>query len=153
MIEPFIVKTQSWEKVDPFSFFGRDAQALLEACKTVYENQHGNGRYKECYRSPFRPTFEEIRKNYPGVRGFELIRLRKKIVAEWEDGNPCELAKEKHSYQEWQRFMDKQFRIIYGIAKRHHLHIDWHGKDSVVCCPDLWTIFKNHRDVARIHCS
>lgn len=31
---------------------------------------------------------------------------------------------------------------LYGIAKLHHVHVNWRGNDSI-CQPDRWDVYKN----------
>ena len=45
----------------------------------------------------------------------------------------------------------RQFRVIYGIARRHHIRLDWDGRDKYTCMPDRWEIYKNGKHIGRIN--
>jgi hypothetical protein len=133
-------------RIVPTDLFGNDADRLLAACEKAFDN--ALHKYKGCYRSPSRPTLTEVRLfSYESTLGVAY----RAALDKWKADEPDEAAKEESSRKEWEMQRDKQFRIIYGIARRHHLHLHWHGNDSS-SCPDQWTIYKNGKSIARIYC-
>lgn len=58
---------------------------------------------------------------------------------------------DRQACKEWETMNSKQFKIIYGIAKRYGLYLRWHGNRNP-CCGDQWEIYKNHVQIARIYC-
>lgn len=146
---PNIINLGNGNIVNPAEIFGKDAKRLMAACETAFHNSLPGACYKSCYRSPIRPTLKDISKMH---KEESLGRAYRKAVEEWEVANPEEIAKEQASRKVWETMLDKQFRIIYGIARRHGLYLDWHGKGKAACCPDQWTIYKHNEPIARIYC-
>lgn len=146
----YIVNVDNDTIVNPTEIFGKDANRILEACYSAYRNWLH--KYEGCYRSPFRPTLNDVRKTGNFSKGESLIAIYRTTLDAWESANPKEVAKEQISCKEWENNRDKQFCIIYGIARRHGVYVDWHGTGSVVCCGDQWTIYKHNKRIARIFC-
>ena len=132
------------ERLNPTELFGNDATKLFEACKIVMENWLHP--YADCYRANY-PNMSEIRKEV-GTDNFAA--KFKAFMKQWYAQNPDEALKEISSRKEWEENRDKQFRIIYGIAKRHRLYLKWHGNNDVACCGDEWEIYKNNQAIGRI---
>lgn len=151
MGKTYIIDAYTLNPINPAEIFGKDAKRLLKACDTVFKNWLTSGQYEGCYRARSRPTLEDVRKNVSKVDN--IMDAYKAAMAEWETANPEEVAKEQASRNEWEKKRDKQFRIIYGIARRHGLYLEWYGVNGVACCGDRWTIYKQKKCIARICCS
>ena len=149
---PYIIDVDTFTPVDPAEIFGKDANRLLEACNKAFHNWLSSGEYEGCYHSPSRPTLRDIRKIHDSSKGETLFATYESVMTEWETANPEEVAKEQLSRKEWEENRDRQFRIIYGIARRHGLYLDWHGHSSGSCCGDQWTVYKHNNRIARICC-
>lgn len=149
---PCIINVDTFTLVNPAEIFGKDANRLLKACNSAFHNWLPSGKYEGCYRSPSRPTLRDVRETINISKGDSLIAAYKAAMVAWESANPEEVAKEHLSRKEWEDNRDKQFRIIYGIARRHGLYLDWHGTSSAACCGDQWTIYKHNERIARIYC-
>lgn len=55
-----------------------------------------------------------------------------------------------NSFGHQKRFSnEKLFKIVYGIARRHHLYLEWCGK-GCACEPDRWEIYKKGKRIGRI---
>jgi len=80
-----------------------------------------------------------------------LTRFCEEFMPDFGVPTQEEEAKEKTSRREWEEQRDKQFRIVYGIAKRHGLYLKWDG-NSNPCCGDRWEIFRNGECIGRIQC-
>ena len=148
MEKPNIVDIKTKTIIDPTKLFGKDANRLLKACNIAFENGLLSNQYKGCYRSFSHPRLEDVRKKFNSAEGENLAVAYKIALAEWESANPKEATKERKSRENWEYNRDKQFRIIYGIAKRHGLYIRWLG--TQFC--DQWTIYKRNEPIARIYC-
>ena len=72
-------------------------------------------------------------------------------MKKWYDEHPEEAKKEQASRKKWEKDRDKQFYIIYGIAKRHGLYLKWHGNDAPRC-GDMWDIYKGAKLIGKIYC-
>ena len=145
--------------IDPAEIFGKDTSRIIKAFDKVLD--HWLYPHQGCYRSPYRPTCEKVRKEINlSKENIESIAIEILIDAidllaaymaandAWEATNPEEVAKEQLSRMEWESNRDRQFRIIYGIAQRHGLFLEWHGYG----CGDQWTIYRHHKPIARIYC-
>ena len=147
---PYIINVETFTIVDPAEIFGKDANRLLEACNRAFHNWLR--KYEGCYRSPSRPTLGDVRKTLNISNGDSFFAAYKAAMTAWESANPKEVAKEHLSRKEWEEIRDKQFRIIYGIARRHGLYLEWHGTSSAACYGDRWTIYKHNECIARLCC-
>lgn len=145
---PEIVCLKTKERINPSEIFGKDADRLLKACAKIFENSLYP--YEGCYKSLFRPTLREVRA-LAITEGKNLALVYRDMVKAWEEENPEEIAKERLSREEWENNYQKQFRIIFGIAKKHRLHLEWHGEDSP-SFGDRWTIWQKKERFARIYC-
>lgn len=134
--------------IDPTDLFGKDTQRLFDACNKVMHDWLY--KYDGCYIPSGRPTLFELFKTVSSSDRTARMTVCKSIQEEWNLSHPEDREKEINSRKEWERNHDKQFRIIYGIAKRHVLYLEWHGNDSVAPCGDQWTIYKDHERIARI---
>ena len=143
-----IMNLRNYVTIDPADLFGKDAARLLTACEKAFH--HKLRPYEGCYRSPSRPRISDSRKN--ASEGTSFIAFYRAALAKWEKENPEEVQKEQESRKAWEAERDKQHRIIFGIAKRHGIYLQWHGKSSAACCPDQWTIYRKHESIARICC-
>ena len=152
MGKPYIIDPDTHTIIDPAEIFGKDAKSLLTACHNAFRNWLPSNEYEGCYRSPSRPTLRDLRKTISISGGDTLSAAYKAAMDAWESANPEEAAKEQLSRKEWENNRDKQFRIIYGIARRHGLYLDWNGTGKAACCGDQWTIYKHHERIARICC-
>lgn len=130
------------------SLFGKDAKHLSNACRMVMHNWLYP--YEGCYRANH-PKLSELRKTLSIPDGSNFITEYKAFLAKWYEKHPDEKAKEEQSLKEWEARRDKQFRIIYGIARRHGFYLKWHGNANP-CCGDQWEIYKEHERIARICC-
>lgn len=130
------------------SLFGKDAKQISDVCRNVMHNWLYP--YDGCYRAD-RPKLSELRRSLFIPDGSNFITEYKAFLIGWYENNPDEKAKEEQSRKEWEKRRDKQFRVIYGIARRHGLYLKWHG-NSNPCCGDQWDVYKNHEQIARICC-
>ena len=142
-------RNSSDRKIDASIIFGSDSEKLLNACYQVY--QDWLYPYAGCYHSPSRPTFSDARALTNVLKDESVGSILKSLIFEWKEDHPEEFAKEQHSRKEWEENHDKQFRIIYGIAKRHGLYLEWLGVGSP-CYGDQWIVYKNKKEIACIHC-
>jgi len=139
------LKTQT--PIEPTELFGMSAKRLMAACNKVMDYELHP--YAGCYRAPNRPRAHDIylNRNPNETFGSQL----KAAMTKWRDENPEEFAKEEASRKEWEFEREKQFRIIFGIAKRKGLYMKWYGEGSCVCMPDQWEVCKNGESIARIY--
>ena len=70
-----------------------------------------------------------------------LLRACKNAFENW-------LSEGKYDREEWEKNRDRQFRIIYGVARRHGAYVEWNGTES----PGQWTIHKHNEIIAHIYC-
>lgn len=139
---PHLLNLDTMKVMDPAELFGKDSKRLLAACDATFKNWLRP--FDCCYRSPSRPYLNAIRKDCTG----DVAKTYKAAIAEWEESHPEEAAKERLSRKDWEAQRDKQFRIIYGIARRHGLYLEWHGPS----CGDQWTVYRHGKPLARICC-
>ena len=120
--------------------FGNDTQLLLEACEKAMNN----------WLYPYADCYSAIRKFRESSfwKGVGLCKAYKDFL----DANPVESQKVEASRRKWEEQCAKQFRIIFGVAKRHGMYIHWHGNDLAACCGDRWTVYKKNQPIARIQC-
>ena len=120
---------------------GKDVKKLTTACENIMHNWLY--RYDGCYFSPSRPRPSRFRRQ-EGVSFRELTEI-------WMEENPDEVEKEKESRGKWEQNRDRQFKIVYGIAKRHGLYLEWCGNGSV---PegDRFLVYKNQDVIAKLQC-
>ena len=130
------------------SLFGKDAARLSKACYNALHNSLHP--YNGCYRAN-RPSLFQMRNDLVVPEESTLISEYKRFLERWYAEHPEEAEKERLSRESWEMYRDKQFRIIYGIAKRHGFFLKWHGNGNP-CCPDQWDVYKEHQQVARICC-
>ncbi|MCI8396766.1 MAG: hypothetical protein HFJ52_03705 [Clostridia bacterium] len=130
------------------SLFGKDAKPFSDACRKVMHDWLYP--YDGCY-SANHPLASELRRILSVPEGSNFITEYKAFLAKWYEENPDEKEKEERSRKEWEAQRDKQFRIIYGIARRHGFYLKWHG-NSNPCCGDQWEIYRKHERIARICC-
>lgn len=141
------------EVIKPEALFGKDAERMYEACKKAFHNSLRP--YEGCYIPAGLPKVMEIGMQLEKQKGCKpTIRDIKEALDKARESfyneHPKELKAYVDSRQNWEYERDRQFRIIYGIAKRHHLSVDWYGKDKSCCCPDQWEILKNGKSIGRI---
>ena len=126
---PWIRDSRTAELIDPTLLFAKEANTLLGACHKVYEGWLH--QYKGCYLP-----------NYP-----KSVTSMSAYI-KWLKENPDEQEKIKASRAEWKREYDRQFRIIFGIAKRHGLYLK--QREYYV---EQWLVYRDHEVVAVIHCA
>lgn len=143
-----IMNLINYEAINPEALFGKDAQRMLNACDKAKRNWIHP--YDGCYRANY-PGITELKKILVIPEGSSFGTECKAFLKQWYAEHPEEEAKEKASRKEWENQRDKQFKIIFGIAKRHGLYIKWHG-NSNPCCGDQWDVYKNNQRIARICC-
>ena len=134
--------------INPESLFGKDTIRLSEACyRALHNSLHP---YDGCYRAN-RPSLFQMRKALVVPEGSTFTAECKRFLEQWYADHPDEAEKERLSHKNWEMHRDKQFRTIYGIAKRHGFFLKWHGTSNP-CCPDQWEVYKGHQHIARICC-
>ena len=111
------------------TILGNDTERLLEACAQVTYN----------WLYPYEGCFRVKGLYVPGMFPHEY----KEALEKWYSEHPEDKARYDASRKDWEAERDRQFRIVYGIMKRHHLFILWHGSGHVCVCGDRWTIFRN----------
>ena len=80
------------------------------------------------------------------IAGFINTRPYPPFIKMWLKEHPEEKRKMELSRKEWEAKRDKQFRIVYGIAKKHHIYMEWCGKETSSCGDD-WVIKKNGEEI------
>lgn len=123
--------------------FGKDAAKAEELCKTIFHyGLYGN---RKLYKAPH-PNLSEL-KDLSTLWNMSLHDT----LLRWQTINvPDELAKQQCEESANHDKIQKAFRSLYGIAKRHHVKITWHGESCVACEPDRFTVFKNGKEIAKI---
>lgn len=130
------------------AIFGSDTNRLLRACKAIMHDWLYP--YEGCYCAPH-PNFKEVREMLGKyVNGAQFIKERKKILDVWYNEHPEEAKKEEMSRKQWKHRRDKEFKTVYGIAKRHGVYLLWYGKDGACQCGDQWEVLKGHESIGRI---
>lgn len=143
-------RNSSDRKIDPTPLFGKDSERLLNACYQVFQNwlyPHAG-----CYHSPSHPRWSDAQSLAKVLKDESVGSVFKSLIAEWKEDHPDEFAKEQLSRKVWEANRDKQFRIIYGIAKRHGLYLEWLGTGGSPSYGDQWIVYKNKKEIACIHC-
>ena len=148
-MRPYAYNVNKECRVDLQPLFGNDLGKLLYACERVYKNWLYP--YEGCYRAEGRPSSVELHERIIVPKGSTFAREARKAIYQWYEEHPDEKAKEMASKKRWEAERDKQFRIIYGVAKRHRLHIDWYGNGSP-SYGEQFGIYKNQKCIAIICC-
>ena len=65
--------------------------------------------------------------------------------------DPEEIKKIQESKKALEAENQRQFRIVYGIAKRNNVRVKWGGNSSV-SCGDRWELYKFKKRIGRIEC-
>lgn len=138
-VEPSVIMTMG-------SLFGEDAEKISEACINVMKNWLYP--YKGCYQTK-RPLLQEFLKNFAPMDKANIVIEYKEFIAKWYADNPDEAKKEEDSSKEWEKHRNEQFRIIYGIAKKHKMFLKWCGNNNPRY-GDRWEIYMRHRRIGRI---
>lgn len=133
------------ETIPAEEIFGTEADRMHEVCKKVLH--HALHPYEGCKT----PNYAEIKaiKAELVANGAADTSLRA-ARSIWLKRNPAEAEEIEASHRAWEAERDRQFRIAFGIAKRHNLYLKWHGKSEICCCPDMWEVYKGREPVARI---
>ncbi|MCI8621014.1 MAG: hypothetical protein HFJ50_04535 [Clostridia bacterium] len=136
------------EQISLESLFGNETKDLSKACRKVMVNWLYP--YADCYISK-RPTLSEFLKNTTTDDRKSKIAEYRALVEQWYLEHPEEREKEEESHKNWEMRRNKQFSIIYGIAKRHHLFVKWNGNGNPRC-GDQWEIYRKKKRIGRICC-
>ena len=95
-----VIVNNNNERIPVKELFGKDSARLVRACCNIMENWLYP--YKNCYLPANRPALPYLK--------------------EWYKEHPDEKEKRDSSRKDWEAQRDKQFRIVYGIAKHHLLY-------------------------------
>ena len=142
-----IINLANYSLMDPKTLFGEDVSKLFSACRKILDNHLHP--YEGCYCS--HPSASELRRTLFIPQGSNFATVRKSFLKQWYIDHPDEAQKMEASRKEWEEQRTRQFLIVYGIAKRHGLHLRWHA-NSTPSYADEWEIYKNHTAIARILC-
>lgn len=126
------------DPLDAEKYFGKDTAILFECCSKILENALKNFKGCKSY------NWEDIRK----------IRQERKVGAKeaieiYRDENPEKVKRVEESQKRWKEENERLFKIVYGIARRHHIFLDWLGNADPYC-PDEWEVYKKGKKVGRI---
>ena len=132
------------KNIDPKTIFRNEAKRLFKACEKV--KSYKMFRYEKCYHAP-KPSFFKMKKEGEVANFHEY----KEFLKTWYSEHPEEYAREQESKRKADEEYARQFRIIYGIAKRHHVRLEWDGEDQNCCMPDRWEVYKNGKRIGRIN--
>ena len=144
----YVKASKNDEPLEITDFFGRDSKKFYEAAKRVMHKQLFP--FEGCYRSFERPTKIELKKTFQVPEGKSFTEMADEYYAQWYEDHPGEKEKEEKSKEEWKDEKARDFRIIYGIAKRHRYYLKWLGEDTVARCSDQWEVYKNKKRVGII---
>lgn len=133
------------ETIPAEEIFGKEADRMHEVCKKILH--HSLRPYEGCKRANYQEV-KAIREEL--IANGETTGLLRKAYDIWMERNPEKAEAIQESHREWEAERDRQFRILYGIAKRHGVYLKWYGKGSVCCCPDMWEVRKGREAIARI---
>lgn len=124
--------------------FGKEADTVEKLCKIIF--QYGLYGNTKCYKAPH-PSITELQK-LASMWNVNLIAAMRR----WQEENvPQEMAKQRASEAENTANFEKALRQLYGIAKRRHIKINWHGsKGSITCQPDQFEIMRCGESIGRI---
>ena len=132
------------KNIDPKTLFGKDTEKLFDAC---YKVMHDNlFPYEDCYHAS-KPSFFRMKK----AGEVADIHEYREFLKKWYTEHPGEFDREQESKRQFEENYARQFRIIYGVAKRHHIHLVWDGENSTCCMPDCWEIYKKGECIGRIN--
>ena len=152
-ILPFIVKDSfncaiaQEDNNNPYElkfFFGRDSKRMYRACKMVMNDWLY--KYEGCYHANH-PSRIELKRTLRVPEGSTFKDKAKKAIDQWYDEHPGEREKEVASKEAWTCENKRHFGIVYGIAKKHGLYMEWLG-DGNPSLGDQWIIHKKHKRVA-----
>lgn len=128
--------------VIPFgNIFGKEEKKVLELC------------YKLMWRhiSPF----DNGAPMYPATANELCLASGNGSLIDgmtnWEKNHPEKMKAYKESLNRWNEETYRMLRALYGIAKRHHVHIKW-LRDSTTCMPDRFLVNKKGKQIAMIQC-
>ena len=125
--------------------FGTEADRMHDVCEIILRNA------LRPYEGCLHPNYDEVKaiKADLVASGVANHSLRDAYDI-WMECHPEEAEEIKASRKAWEEERDRQFRIVYGIAKRHNVYLKWHGVSTICCCPDMWEVYKGREPVARI---
>lgn len=58
----------------------------------------------------------------------------------------------REAVQAWEKEDAKLLRALYGIAKRHHVRVEWLRYSTAASFPDQFMVYKNGTGIAMIQC-
>lgn len=124
------------------SLFGKDTTALCKEMQFILKASLGH-LYDDCYTGPYLNMFEFKRKYNLDMSAYLAYK------SDYYDRNPGTKEAEIASRKARKEKLDRAFRVIYGIAKRNHVFIEWYGTGAA-CEPDRWTVYRNHEAVLKV---
>lgn len=110
------------------SIFGKDANKVMSIVKSLFDR----------YMWPFENNAPK-----PSDYGFSMATRKEWMQS--EQRNEYRSAK-----KEWEEKDDKLIKALYGIAKRHHVHVKWLRYSTAASFPDQFFIYKNGNRIAMI---
>ena len=143
--ELVMLNLNDWDKPIPMEeLFGKDAGKMYDTCKKIMHM--ALFPYEGCYCAPI-PSVSSIKTLLRTTDIKRVMEYRK----QWYVEHPEEKKKEEESKAKWDEEYARYFRVLYGISKRHNIHIEWGGnKDLATFCPDKFEVYKHRERIARI---
>lgn len=144
----FVPESTAYCTVTLDNLFGKEVEKLNFSCNKIMKNWLH--KYDGCYISPYKPKLRQVR-NLPIPEGETLISEYKKLLEKWYLMYPEEAKKEESSKKSWEFQHDHQFKVVFGIAARHHIYIKWCGNGNP-SFGDQFDVYKNNVRIGCIHC-
>lgn len=116
--------------ISGLSIFGKDTAKVMSIVKSLFDR----------YMWPF-----ENGAPRPSDYGFSMATRKEWMQSEQRN-------EYRSANKEWEAEDDKLIKALYGIAKRHHVHIKWLRYSTAACCPDQFLVYKNGDRIAMIQC-
>lgn len=137
--------TQDYDNPIPAeNIFGKETQRLYKACRLIMD--YDLHPYRGC-KSPDYAEIRVIKAELEAAGAADsTLRAARDL---WLERNPTKAAEIAESHRQWEAERDRLFRVVYGIAKRHGVFLDWHGKGKTCCCPDQWEVYKSRKHYER----
>ena len=125
-------------------FFGKDSRRVVKALYTLKNNWDYPVGYRAC------PSILEYKKLYGMSQNMLLLyNGYRDFKKRWYAEHPKETKREAEILRKWENIRNKQFRTIFGAAKRNGLYMKFSRGDES-SCGDRWLIYKHQKLVAII---
>lgn len=122
----------AYEDGDENRVFGKDADKVMKICRTLMD----------------RRMYDIDRPRHPGLDWIKDMWRSKKMTLHdaretWNRENIEAYTQYLNDVKAWENETEKMLGKLYGIAKRHHVHIKWLAVDTAACMSDRFLIQKN----------